>query len=88
MVAKKELVATIAEQMGSTKKDAGLALDGVVEAIQTHIADGQDVSISGLVKFTQKVVPAHERKLGFNGETVQVPERVQVKAKASKTLVK
>lgn len=87
-VGKKELVATIAEQMETTKKDAGLAFDGVVEAIKTHLAEGEDVSIVGLVNFTQKVVPAHERVLGFNGETVQVPERVQIKARASKTLTK
>ena len=85
-VGKKELVATIAEQAGVTKKDAGLAFDAVVEAVKTRIAEGEDVSIMGLVSFTQKLVPAHERVLGFNGETVQVPERVQVKAKASKAL--
>lgn len=85
---KKELVATIAEQTGSTKKAAGEAFDAVVEAIHAHLAEGEDVSVNGLVNFTQKVVPAHERVLGFSGETVQVPERVQVKAKASKTLTR
>lgn len=87
-VGKKELVATIAEQMETTKKAAGLALEGVIEAVKTHLAEGEDVSIVGLVGFTQKVVPAHERVLGFSGETVQVPERVQIRAKASKTLTK
>lgn len=87
-VGKKELVDTIAEQMDTTKKAAGEAIDGVVEAIKTHIAEGEDVSIIGLVNFTQKVVPAHERVLGFSGETVQVPERVQVRARASKTLTR
>lgn len=85
-VGKKELVATIANQLGSTKKDAGIALDAVAEAIRTHLAEGEDVAIKGLVSFTQKTVPAHERTLGFNGETVEVPERVHVKARASKTL--
>lgn len=87
-VGKQDLVNTIAEQMGTTKKDAGLAFDGVVEAIKTHIADGEDVSIVGLVNFTQKLVPAHERVLGFSGETAQIPERIHVKAKASKTLAR
>lgn len=87
-VGKKELVATIAAQTGSTKKAAGEAFDAVVEAIQTQLAEGENVAINGLVTFTQKLVPAHERTLGFSGETVQVPERVQVKAKASKTLTR
>lgn len=88
MTGKKELVATIAEQMGSTKKDAAAAFEGVVNSIKSHIAVGEDVSVLGLVTFTQKTVPAHKRTLGFSGEEVTVPERIQVKAKASKTLTR
>lgn len=85
---KKELVGTVAEKLGSTKKDAALALEAVVESIKGHLTEGQDVQLVGFANFTQKVVPAHSMVLGLTGETIEVPERTQYKAKMSKTLAK
>lgn len=87
---KKELVGTVAGNLGSTKKAAAEALEAVVDAIKTHLEAGEDVNIIGFANFTQKTVPAHERVLHLSGkpETVQVPERVQFKAKMSKSLGK
>lgn len=86
---KKELTELVAVELGSTKKDAGAAIDAVVSAIRTGLEKGEDVSLQGLVNFTVVEVPAHERVLGFdNGKTVQIPAKTKVKAKASKTLTK
>lgn len=90
VVNKKELVGTIAAEMGSTKKAAAEALEAVVGAVKSHLVAGDNVSIVGFANFTQKVVPAHERTMSLTGtpETIQVPERVQFKAKMSKSLAK
>ena len=96
-VNKKELVATIAEILGSTKKDANIALDGVVEAVKQELKAGKNVSIVGFAKFTSKLVPERtasvpvktELETGevkyVKQETV-VPEHVTYKAKISKSL--
>ena len=96
-VNKKELVATIAEILGSTKKDANIALDGVVEAIKQELKAGKNVSIVGFAKLTSKLVPERtasvpvktELETGevkyVKQETV-VPEHVTYKAKISKSL--
>lgn len=48
--------------------------------------DSLEVSYPGFVKFTATRVPAHDMVVNFSGETVTVPEKVIVKAKASKAL--
>ena len=92
-VNKKELVATIAEILGSTKKDANIALDGVVEAVKQELKAGKNVSIVGFAKFASKLVPERTASVPVkteSGEYVKqetvVPEHVTYKAKISKSL--
>ena len=84
-VNKKELVAVVAEKLGSTKKDGALALEAVIEAIRQEVKAGNEVNVAGFGKYSEVVVPAHERKLGFTGETIQVAEKTKLKFKASKS---
>ena len=92
-VNKKELVATIAEILGSTKKDANIALDGVVEAIKQEMKAGKNVSIVGFAKFTSRLAPERTASVPVKTESgeyvkqeVAVPEHVTYKAKISKSL--
>ncbi len=48
---KSELVAKIAEKCNFTKKDAEVALDGVVAAITDALADGEKVQLVGFGNF-------------------------------------
>lgn len=87
---KKEIVSALAVELGTTKKAAGEAYDAFIAVTQNAIAEGNDVNLSGLVAFKQKEVPAHEKVVHFTGapETITVPARTKVTAKASKTLTR
>lgn len=89
-VGKEKLVATAAEKLGATKKATGEAFDAIVESVKEALDAGDKVTVTGLVTLEPKVVPAHERTHSLNGvpETITVPERIKVKAKASSVLTK
>ena len=57
---KNELVRAIANKVGITLKDAGLALDGVIGAITDGLNAGEKVQISGFGTFELKCKPARE----------------------------
>ncbi|MDF0246262.1 HU family DNA-binding protein, partial [Staphylococcus pseudintermedius] len=44
---KTDLINAVAEQADLTKKEAGLAVDAVFEAIQTSLAKGEKVQLIG-----------------------------------------
>lgn len=89
-VGKQELVAVAAEGLGATKKATAEAFDAIVGAIKESLEAGQEVSIAGLVSFKQVETAAHTRTLNFGDQpqTVEVPAKSKVVAKASKTFVK
>ncbi len=83
---KAELVATVAEKIGSSKSGAAAALDAVLETIEESLADGQDVTLAGFGVF--KVVPKAART-GRNpgtGESIAIPATILPKFVASKRL--
>ena len=49
-----ELVASMAEKSGMSKKDAGSALDALIEAIQDALKDGEKVQLIGFGSFEVK----------------------------------
>lgn len=87
-VGKKELVSLASEKTGATKKATAEQFDAIVESVQEYLADGQDVSLAGLVSFKNEFKPAHKRTVHFSGqpEEIDVDAKTVVKAKASKTL--
>ena len=48
---KSELVASIAEKSGLTKKDAEQALNGFISSVQEALADGEKVQLVGFGTF-------------------------------------
>ena len=71
---KNELVRAIANKIGITLKDAGLALDGVIGAITDGLNAGEKVQISGFGTFELKCKPARE---GINPKT---QEKIKIDA--------
>lgn len=70
---KQELVASVAEKAGLTKKDAEKALNAIVDSIKETLQKGDKVSLVGFGTF--EVRPRAERS-GRNpqtGEAIKIP---------------
>ncbi len=72
---KSELTREIANKAGLTIKDAGLALDGFIEAVTGALKKGDKIQISGFGTFEVKKKAARE---GINPKT-----RAKIKIPAS-----
>lgn len=83
---KKELIAKLAEVMGTTKKDAEAALDAVTTVITDALVEGNDVKITGFGNFTVTERAAREGRNPMTGETVQIAASKSPKFKAAKAL--
>ncbi|WP_411355436.1 HU family DNA-binding protein, partial [Peptoniphilus harei] len=57
---KSELVASIAEKSGLTKKDAEQALNGFISSVQEALADGEKVQLVGFGTFEVRQRKARE----------------------------
>lgn len=83
---KTDLVNYIAEEAGLTKADATRALDAVMSGITKGLKDTGKVTLTGFCTFAAK---KKEAKMGRNpktGETVKIPAKVAVTAKAGSKL--
>jgi DNA-binding protein HU-beta len=83
---KPEIVSAIAAKANLTKKDAGLAYDAFVEVIKDALAGGEEVNITGIVKFGTKARDARTARNPQTGASVSVPAKTVPFAKVSKTL--
>ena len=86
---KKEMIAKLAEVMGSTKKDAEAALNAVTTVITDALVEGQDVKITGFGTFSAVevaertgIIQMGDRK----GETYTTPAHRAPKFKAASAL--
>jgi DNA-binding protein HU-beta len=83
---KDALIAKVAELTESTKKDAKVAVEAVLEAIVDGLVEDGEVSISGFGKFTAKEVAASTKRNPRTGEEVQVAAHRKPKFSAGKAL--
>ena len=83
---KKELIAKLAEVMGTTKKDAEAALDAVTTVITDALVEGNDVKITGFGAFSVSERAAREGRNPMTGEAVQIASSKSPKFKAAKAL--
>ncbi|MEY4697608.1 MAG: hypothetical protein RIT14_2036 [Pseudomonadota bacterium] len=83
---KTQLVAALAEQMGSDKKTAGLALDAVAAVVAREVAAGGAVTLPGLGKVVCRARPERQVRNPATGETVTKPADKQVKFSIAKAL--
>lgn len=84
---KGDLIAAAADAAGITKKDAGVALDAILEAITGSLAKGNNVTITGFGTFR---VSKRAARKGVNPrnpeESIQIPAMTLPAFKAGKTL--
>jgi len=83
---KNELVSSIAEKSGLTKKNSALLLDAFVSSVQDTLATGEKVALSGFGTFEVK---ERAERNGINpktGEAIDIPASKFPKFKAGKTL--
>lgn len=82
---KGELIAAVAEA-GLTKKDAGIAVDAVFNAIGDALAKGDAVQLIGFGTFSVKERAAREGRNPRTGETVKIAAAKVPTFKAGKGL--
>ena len=83
---KTELIASVAEKAGMTKKDAERAVNAALDAITATLAEGGRVQLSGFGIFEVKTREARTGRNPRTKETIQIPATRLPAFKASKTL--
>lgn len=83
---KTQLVAALAEAMGSDKKTATAALDAVAEVVAREVAAGGAVTLPGIGKVSCKARPERQVRNPATGETMTKPADKQVKVTIAKVL--
>lgn len=83
---KTQLVAALAEEMGSDKKLAGAALDAIAAVVSREVAAGGAVTLPGLGKIVCRARPERQVRNPATGETVSKPADKQVKFSIAKAL--
>ena len=87
---KTQLVAAVADAMGSDKKTANAALDAVAAVVSKEVASGGAVTLPGLGKVVCRPRPERQVRNPATGETMTKPADKTVKfaiAKALKDMV-
>lgn len=83
---KTQLVAAIADAMGSDKKTAGAALDAIAAVVVREVTAGGAVNLPGLGKVVCKARPERQVRNPATGETVTKAADKQVKFSIAKSL--
>lgn len=81
-----DLVATISDETGLSKKDAAKAVDGVFDAITNALKGGDEVRLVGFGTFSVSDRAASEGRNPRTGETIQIAASRVPKFKAGKGL--
>ncbi len=83
---KTQLVAALAEAMGSDKKTASAALDGIADVVAKEVASGGTVTIPGIGKVVCRARPERTVRNPATGETMTKAADKTVKVSIAKTL--
>ena len=83
---KTQLVAAIAEAMGSDKTPAGAALDAVTAVVTKEVAGGGAVTLPGLGKIACRARPERQVRNPQTQELMTKPADKQVKVTVAKAL--
>src|SRR5947209_12817452 len=79
---KAQLIEAVADKLGASKKDAGDAVDAVLDAVIATVAAGTKVSITGFGSFEKVKRPARTARNPRTGESVKVKASSAPKFKA------
>jgi DNA-binding protein HU-beta len=69
---KSEFIDRVASQSGLSKKDAGTAVDAVINSIEDALRGGEEVSFTGFGKFHVAERGAREGRNPRTGETMTI----------------
>ena len=83
---KTQLVAALADAMGSDKKTANAALDAIAAVVTREVAAGGTVTLPGLGKVVCRARPERMVRNPATGETVSKAADKQVKFAIAKSL--
>ena len=83
---KNELVASVAEKAGLTKKDAEKAVGAIFESIQQALVEGDKVQVIGFGTFEVKERSARAGRNPRTNETIHIPPYNHPAFKAGKAL--
>lgn len=83
---KRELTAVLAEKQGLSLKEAGLAVDELVEALAGALAKGEEVKLAGFGTFAVKNRAARKGMVPGTDKVIQIPAKKAVVFRASKSL--
>ena len=83
---KNELIGTVAESCGLSKSDASNAVEGVFDAIQKALANGDEVRLVGFGTFSVAKRKASTGRNPRTGEPMEIKASNQPKFKAGKGL--
>lgn len=70
---KNELVELMAEKMGSTKKEAEVALVAFTESVKDALVDGKKVQLIGFGNFEVRDRAARKGRNPQTGEDIEIP---------------
>src|ERR1700716_1847715 len=71
-VTKSEFVDQVADRAGLSKKDAGDAVEAMLDTIESALKRGSDVTFSGFGKFSVSQRSAREGRNPATGEKIQI----------------
>lgn len=83
---KTDLVNVLADKTGMTKKDAGEALDTVLDSIVDALKRGEKVTITGFGTFEVRSRKARKGRNPQTGEEITIPARNVAAFRAGKNL--
>lgn len=83
---KAELVNAVAEKTGLSGKDAGAALDALIDEITGALKKGERVALAGFGTFSVGSRAARQGRNPQTGATIQIPASKSAKFKAGKQL--
>ncbi len=83
---KAQLVAAMADKMGSDKKMASAAIDALSDIITAEVSHGGSVTIPNVGKVTCRARPARMVRNPATGEQIQKPADKVVKMSVAKAL--
>lgn len=83
---KTQLVAALAEEMGSEKKIASAALDAIATVVAREVAAGGSVTLPGVGKVVCRARPERQVRNPATGETMTKPADKVVKVSIAKAL--
>lgn len=83
---KSELISSMAEKSGMSKKDSESALNATIESIQEALTQGNKVQLIGFGTFEVKKRTARKGRNPQTGTEINIPERNATVFKAGKDL--